>query len=109
LAQYEAEEAQKSAKNPHKDSSTTKKPPKDPKIPSNVGAKALTKDQVTKDKMTAIQKAINHHTFCATIFLPAAGDPIWTKVMQKIYLSLDPPPSPDPEDMSLWITTRANI
>jgi hypothetical protein len=52
--------------------------------------------------MAAIQKAINHHTFCATIFLPMAGDPIWTKVMQKIYLSLDPPPSPDSEDMNLW-------
>jgi hypothetical protein len=34
--------------------------------------------------MAAIQKAINHHTFCATIFLPAAGDKIWNNVMQKI-------------------------
>jgi hypothetical protein len=82
LAQYEAEEAQK----------TAKKPPEDPEIPSHVGATALTKDQVTKDEMAAIQKAVNHHTFCATtIFLPMAGDKIWTKVMQKIYLSLHPP------------------
>jgi hypothetical protein len=79
LAQYEAEEeAQKTPKKqpPSKDSSTAKKPPKDAKIPSNLGPKALTKDQVTKDEMAAIQKAINHHTFCATIFLPAAGDKI---------------------------------
>jgi hypothetical protein len=99
LAQYEAEEAQK----------TAKKPPKGPKILSNLGAKALTKDQVTKDEMTAIQKAINHHTFCATIFLPVAGGKIWTKVMQKIYLSLNPPRSLESEDMNLWITTRANV
>jgi hypothetical protein len=59
--------------------------------------------------MAAIQKAINHHTFCATIFLPTAGSPIWNKVMQKIYLSLDPPPSPESEDMNQWITTRANV
>jgi hypothetical protein len=29
--------------------------------------------------------------------------------MQKIYLSLHPPPSPESEDMNLWITTRANV
>jgi hypothetical protein len=110
LAQYEAaEEARKTAKKPTKEPSTAKKPPKDPKIPSNLGAKPLTKDQVTKDEMAAIQKAINHHTFCATIFLPVAGNPIWNKVMQKIYLSLDPPPSPESKDMNEWITTRANV
>jgi hypothetical protein len=59
--------------------------------------------------MAAIQKAINHHTFCATIFLPVAGDLIWNKVMQKINLSLDPPPSLESEDMNLWIMTRANV
>jgi hypothetical protein len=109
LAQYEAEEAQKTAKKPPKKDSTTKKPPKDPKIPSNLGAKAVTKDQIMKDEMAAIQKAVNHHTFCSTIFLPIAGDKIWTKVMQKIYLSLNPPPSPKSADMNLWITTCANV
>jgi hypothetical protein len=60
--------------------------------------------------MAAIQKAINHNTFCATICLPAAGSPIWNKVMQKIYLSLDLPPSPaELEDMNQWITTHSNI
>ena len=109
LAQYEAEEASTTSKKPPKASSTAKKPPKDPPIPSNVGAKALTKDQVTKEEMAAIQKAINHHTFCATIFLPAAGTPIWNRVMEKIYLSLDPRPSPESDDMNQWITTRGNV
>jgi hypothetical protein len=59
--------------------------------------------------MAAIQKAINHHTFCATIFLPVAGDPIWNKVMQKIYLSLNLPLSPEAEEMNLWVTTHANV
>jgi hypothetical protein len=85
------------------------KPPKDPPIPSNVGAKALTKDQVMKEEMAAIQKAINHHTFCATIFLPAAGSTIWNRVMEKIYLSLNPHPSPESDDMNQWITTRGNV
>jgi hypothetical protein len=29
--------------------------------------------------------------------------------MQKIDLSLDPPPSPDSEDMNLWIKTCTNV
>jgi hypothetical protein len=59
--------------------------------------------------MAAIQKAINHHTFCATIFLPAAGTPIWNRVMEKIYLSLNPRSSPESDDMNQWITTRGNV
>ena len=111
LAQYEAEEEARKTpkKQPPKDSSTAKEHPEDPKIPSDLGAKPLTKDQITKDEMAAIQKAINHHTFCATIFLPAAGSPIWNKVMHKIYLSLDPPPSPKPADRDAWIKSRANV
>jgi len=101
----EMEEEKKAASRPAK---SPKSGPGHPKTNTIVGAKVMSKGEITTEETSSITKAINFCVFCSTIFLPAGGE-IWKKVMRKIYDALDPKPSPSQEAVDQWIHSRGNV
>jgi hypothetical protein len=76
--------------------------PEYPKTNTMVGTKVMKKGEVSKAETSSITIAISFFVFCSTIFVLPAGGNIWYKVMQKIYIALDPKPSEYIDD--IWHT-----